>query len=242
MPVVKPGESIEEYIPRCIEYVMKNGEAENDKQAFAICKAKYEAGSRQKINVKEWTAEKNFEEVFEMGLVDEPAIEENFITLSKQEVKLSLDEEKRIIVGAALIPNFPIYRAKKETYYKFNEDTIKTLAHKFLSRNYNNNITDQHIKRVDGVELLESWVVENESDKINSVYGKNYKPGTWCLMYHVSNDKIWNDIKTGKINGFSISAVLGETDMLSTDEDEIFNEEFLSLIESLINELKNKQK
>ena len=51
------------------------------------------------------------EGVFGISLVESPAMESNFIALSEQkEIQLkAIDNEKRILLGAVLIPNKPIY-------------------------------------------------------------------------------------------------------------------------------------
>ena len=57
-----------------------------------------------------------------ISIVSSPAIESDFIKLKSQEIKFAkIDDEKRILMGPALIPNKPIYRKdeKKNTMYIF---------------------------------------------------------------------------------------------------------------------------
>ena len=49
-----------------------------------------------------------------VSIVDSPAIESNFIALKGQNFKFKETGEKRILMGAALIPNKPIYRRNDE--------------------------------------------------------------------------------------------------------------------------------
>ena len=48
-----------------------------------------------------------------ISIVENPAIEEDFVALKNQEIKLAeVDSEKRILLGALLIPNKPLRNRK----------------------------------------------------------------------------------------------------------------------------------
>ena len=151
--------------------------------------------------------------IYAISIVDFPAIESNFIALSKDgQTKYSLaqvDEEKKMLVGAALIPNKQIYRkdAEENDYYVyFSKDTVKKAAYRFLKSNAHHNHTLQHEKEIDGLYVAESWIVESENDKSKD-YGLNVPIGTWMVAVKVDNDRIWEDqIKSGNAKGFSIEA------------------------------------
>ena len=50
-----------------------------------------------------------------ISIVDNPAIEADFIALKAEEVRLAeVSKEKRILMGALLIPNKPIYRMSED--------------------------------------------------------------------------------------------------------------------------------
>ena len=85
-------------------------------------------------------------DLYAVSLVEDPAIESTFIALSKNKVEIKLENEKRIITGAALIPNKPIYRniGGREFYISFDEETIEKLAQDFLANDYQHNITIEH--------------------------------------------------------------------------------------------------
>ena len=54
-----------------------------------------------------------------ISFVNDPAIEENWVALNKHEIKFkSIDDDKRIVIGIALKPDFSIPRVKGD--YKFN--------------------------------------------------------------------------------------------------------------------------
>ena len=62
-----------------------------------------------------------------ISIVESPAIESDFVALNNQEIKLAeISKEKKILMGALLIPNKPIYRSSEEGEYYifFSKDTI----------------------------------------------------------------------------------------------------------------------
>jgi len=151
--------------------------------------------------------------VYAISIVDFPAIESNFIALSKelkpQYSLAKVNEEKRLLVGAALIPNKQILRKDNEGnnfYVYFAKETVKQAAYKFLKSNAHHNHTLQHDEEIDGLYVAESWIVESENDKSKN-YGLNVPVGTWMVAVKVENDEIWNEqIKSGNAKGFSIEA------------------------------------
>ena len=79
-----------------------------------------------------------------ISLVEFPAIEENFVALSKHKVEFkTIDDDKRIIVGLALIPDKDIYRRKGDYEYniRFSKDTVRKASELYLKRLNNNNTT-----------------------------------------------------------------------------------------------------
>lgn len=142
-----------------------------------------------------------------ISLVESPAIEEDFIAFSKQEVKFkTIDKEKRIVMGAILTPDKPIYRRNdvEEWYVILSKDTIRKVAHAYLKKGRQSEATLEHEEKINGVHLVESWIVEGENDK-SKEHGMELAKGTWVGAMYVENDIIWNDyVKTGKVKGFSI--------------------------------------
>lgn len=155
-----------------------------------------------------------------MGFVDNPAIQSDFVYFNEQGINLyemaQINEEQRIVVGPAMIPNKKIIRQDPngELYYvQFTPETIEDLAHKYLKESKQHTTTEQHVDPVKDIYMIESWVVKNEQDKIFTEYG--YSPetvhvGSWCIMYKIDNDDILTKIKSGEIRGFSIEGYLSE--------------------------------
>jgi hypothetical protein len=144
-----------------------------------------------------------------ISIVDRPAIQEHFIALSEQ-TKLELaevDKEKRILMGAALVPNKNIYRqdGDDEYYIYFSEDTVRRASELFLMRGNQNKSTLEHEAELHGLSVVESWIIEDEKYDKSRKYDMELPVGTWMVSMKVNNDEVWNNyVKTGLVKGFSI--------------------------------------
>ena len=144
-----------------------------------------------------------------ISIVEQPAIEENFVAL-KEDIKVELadvDKEKRILMGAALIPNKKIYRknGEDEFYIYFSEDTVRRASELFLMKGNQSKSTLEHQASLSGLTVVESWIVEDDTHDKSRKYGLNMPVGTWMVSMKVNNDEVWEDyVKTGKVKGFSI--------------------------------------
>ena len=149
-----------------------------------------------------------------MGLVDVPAIEETWIAMSSEKVKLSsVDKERRMLYGAALIPEKLILRIDKnneEYYMKFERETIERLAHDFYKKNLHHTTNLQHQYPVTGVTIVESWLKEGNSDKSLALGLSDLPDGTWFIGAKVDGDNVWEEVKSGAIRGFSIEGMFTE--------------------------------
>jgi len=157
-----------------------------------------------------------------ISIVDRPAIEENFIALSKQhEVKLAeVDKEKRILMGAALVPNKNIYRQNEdeEYYIYFSEDTVRKASELFLMRGNQNKSTLEHQAELHGLSVVESWIIEDEVHDKSRKYDMDLPVGTWMVSMKVNNDEVWNDyVKTGLVKGFSIEGYFTDKVEMSSE-------------------------
>jgi hypothetical protein len=152
-----------------------------------------------------------------ISIVENPAIEENWIALNEQpkEYKFAdVDKEKKIIMGAMLVPDKPIYRRDEENgeyYIYFSQDTIRKCMEMFFQNGNQSNATFEHQESIKGLTVVESWIVEDtEKDKSN-LYNLNVPVGTWMGTIKVENEVIWKDyIKTGKVKGFSIEGYFAD--------------------------------
>ena len=168
-----------------------------------------------------------------ISIVDNPAIEEDFIALKSQEVKLAeVDKEKKIIMGPALIPNKKIFRKfdEQEYFIYFSEDTVKKASELFLTKGNQNNSTLEHEIKLNGLSVVESWIIEDEKQDKSNKYGFNLPVGTWMVSMKVNNDDVWNNyVKSGKVKGFSIEGHF--IDAIKYEQDQEL--QALSIIEEL---------
>ena len=177
-------------------------------------------------------------DLFAVSLVEDPAIESNFIALSKQKSSIKLENEKRLLIGAALAPNKPIYRNVNgnEFYISFDETTIEKLAQDFLANDYQHNITVDHQEEANDIVIVESWIKTSENDKSVS-YGLNEPIGTWFIGMKVNNDEIWQRVKDGFYKGFSIEAVVGLDELINNNNLQLaMDKEFIDKLREIIYE------
>ena len=173
-----------------------------------------------------------------ISLVENPAIEENFIALKNHKVEFkTIDEEKRIVVGLALVPNKPIYRRNGEDEYHifFSKDTVRKCAELYLKNHNSNNATLEHESKVDGVSVVESWLIEDTEKDKTALYGLNSVKGAWAVVMRIENDEVWADVKKGVYRGLSIEGYFA--DKMERPKEEI--EETLSEEEIIMRDLIN---
>ena len=149
-----------------------------------------------------------------ISIVENPAIEEDFVALKNQEFKLAeVDTEKRILMGALLIPNKPIYRknGKDEYYIYFSKSTVLKASQLFLQKGNQNNSTLEHKDILKGLSLVESWIIEDKVHDKSRKYGMELPLGTWMGAVKVNNEDVWSEyVKTGKVKGFSIEGYFAD--------------------------------
>lgn len=173
-----------------------------------------------------------------ISVVANGAIESDFIALNNQEIKLAeINKEKRLLMGALLIPQKPIYRksGKEEYYIFFSKKTVARASQMYLQNGNQSQSTLEHDKQLKGLTLVESWIVEDKEKDKTALYGLDVPVGTWMGSVKVDNDEVWNDyVKSGKVKGFSIEGMFA--DKLERPNEEL--KEDLSAEAKLINELK----
>lgn len=156
-----------------------------------------------------------------VSVVKSPAIEENFVALNKHEIALKeVNEEKRLLMGAALIPNKQIYRhnGKDEYYIFFSEKTVRKASELFLMRGNQNNATYEHKQELNGMSVVESWIIEDEKTDKSRLYGFDLPVGTWMISMKVNNEDVWKDVKEGKVKGFSIEGYFADKYEMSLED------------------------
>ena len=181
--------------------------------------------------------------VFAVAIVDHPAHEQPYMLFSEERKPLQLrieNEEKRIITGAIMTADTPIYRnnpSMGEHYVQFSKDMIRTAMQKFFKEGHHLNANFDHdqTQRIDGVYFYESFQVDADRG-INSPEGMDVPNGSWVGTMKVEDPAIWELIKSGEFTGFSIEGMFAYTE----PEDET-DDELLDMVESLLDELEKKK-
>ena len=145
-----------------------------------------------------------------ISLVSAPAIEQDFVFFGKEKNNLTfakIDEEKRMLISPALIPNKQIFRHDPNTdsdyYVYFSKETVRKASELYLKNNNHHKATYQHQDRVSGVLTVESWIKEGDMDK-SKMFGFDLPNGTWFVKMRIDNDDLWSKIKDGELRGLSI--------------------------------------
>ena len=145
-----------------------------------------------------------------ISVVKFPAIEENFVYFNNDFLSLAkVDEEKKQLIGAILVPDKKIPRLDKETNEEydvfFTKETIRQAQKLFMSSLNNNNHTLEHSEPLKDLTVVESWIKENKKYNKSNMYGFNLPLGTWFVQVSAENNpEIWEAIKNKEVRGFSI--------------------------------------
>ena len=189
--------------------------------------------------------DENIDEVFAISLVEEPAIESNFVFFDKEKIHFAaVNDEKRLLMGPILIPDKQILRIDGEGmpyHVFFKPETIKRLSEMYLEKKYTDKSTLEHEKKITGVNLVESWIVESRTKDKSAMYGLSVPVGTWMGTFKVNNDDIWeNYVKTGEVKGFSIEGLFGHNLVAATKEPDYLAKDISELTEEEAKDLLNK--
>lgn len=170
-----------------------------------------------------------------ISLVENPAVEVDFLAFAKDEsaVLQFADEERHIITGIALLADTPIYRIAPdgtEYYVRFTKDCIRQLVEKYFKFGLTNSVNIEHKDNqfVDGVTMLESYIIDKERGICPSEFS-SAPDGSWVVSYKVSNLDVWNKIKSGEVKGFSVQGLFRiietKLEMNSNKPEEVNKEE-----------------
>lgn len=138
-----------------------------------------------------------------------------------------VDEDKKIIVGAAMVPNKMIHRYDSlgNLYYVFfSKESIKKMADKFLKEKRTDETSIEHngLKLgSDKVYITESWVSEDPIYDKSHKYGFELPAGTWFVAMKVNDDKVWKLIKEKALTGYSVEGLFAEKSFFSKEDKQI---------------------
>lgn len=155
-------------------------------------------------------------ETYAISMVESPAIESDFVALSKEEEKRVFleSDERHMVYGAALIPDKDIYRnnGEQEFYISFTKESIEKMSQDFMKNYRQNEVTLDHDEMANDITITESWLVEDPyKDKANAL-GINVPKGTWMVGMKVNQIDVWERVKSGELKGFSVESMISLED------------------------------
>ena len=145
--------------------------------------------------------------------------------------------EQRIVTGALMIADLPIYRrdADEEYYVTFSAAEIKKIVQRFFKKGYQSRVNVEHSTPVDGVFMFESYIIDREKGIMPPNGFEEVSDGSWFGSFKVENEKIWEEVKAGTFKGFSVEGLFRyeKTNKVITEEEQIMSQIFkiLSQIE-----------
>ena len=152
-----------------------------------------------------------------ISLVSAPAIEQDFVFFGKEKNNLTfakVDEDKRMLVSPALIPDKQIFRHDPQTqsdyYVFFSKSTVRKASELYLKNNNHHKATQEHNERVSGVLTVESWIIDDPKMDKSALYGFSLPKGTWMVAMRINNDELWSKIKDGSLKGLSIEGYFAD--------------------------------
>tara|TARA_R110000737_G_scaffold108_2_gene680 strand:+ start:6802 stop:7410 length:609 start_codon:yes stop_codon:yes gene_type:complete len=171
----------------------------------------------KKVLIELFIDDKDQDNALDMiSFVSAPAIEKDFMHFKEQKEKFEFksNEEKRIVTGAAMIPNQEIIRmdAEDKPYFVyFTEETIEKAQEVFAKYGKTKSTNFEHKTGMRDVTVVESWIVTDPSnDKSNALGFSDIPKGSWMVSYKVDNDELWAKVKAGEVKGFSIEGVFSK--------------------------------
>jgi hypothetical protein len=162
-----------------------------------------------KLDINEFDEETGIDFV---SLVENAAIQKDFLAFSETPIKFAIqDEEKRIVTGAAMIADLPIYRrddVRGEYYVVFDKESIFKIAKKWARSNQYNSVNAHHKTPImNGVSLFESYIIDRERGVMPPIGFEEVADGSWFVSYLIDNDDVWAKVKSGEFKGFSVEGV-----------------------------------
>ena len=219
----------------------ESGECQYD--SIAECEAANKDYYEKTTSIVELVIEDDNQElaIDAISLVASPAIEQDFVYFGKEKNNLTfakVDEDKKMIISPALIPNKQIFRYNPNTdseyYVYFSPETVRKASELYLKHNNHHKATYEHQDRVSGVLTVESWIKEGDMDK-SKLYGYDLPNGTWFVKMKITNDDLWDKIKDGSLKGLSIEGYFTDK-MEKMSEKVATDEEILKSLNEIIRE------
>ena len=193
-----------------------------------------------KINIKDDAI------VSGIALVEQPAIESNFLAFSNEKgfAEFAANDEKMELLGAAMIPDQLIYRLDKETQEEFEvyftADTIRQIAQQYFKSGFQSNMNLNHTSVPAKSYIFQSFIVD-KAKGLNAPKNIDAPDGSWIIGVKVEDKEVWNDIKAGKMQGFSIEGMFQFLETTFSKQEDTDDSDLLGLM-NLMNTIINIKK
>jgi hypothetical protein len=154
-------------------------------------------------------------------------LEKEKMSFGKTHMTFGFDEDKKIVVGAAMVPNKMIHRYDElgNLYYVFfSAASIKKMADKFMQQGRTDETSIEHNGKKLGSEkvyIAESWVSDDPIYDKSHQYGFSLPRGTWFVSMKVEDEKVWKMIKDKSLTGFSVEGLFAEKSIFSKEDKKI---------------------
>lgn len=188
-------------------------------------------------------------ETYAISMVESPAIESDFVALSKEEDKVQVfleSNERHMVYGAALIPEKDIYRnnGEQEFYISFTKESIERMSQDFMKEYRQHEVKTDHDEVANEVCVVESWLVEDSYKDKSNALGINVPEGTWMVGMKVNNIETWERVKSGELKGFSVESMLTleEFSKIENNMDNTNEEMFLDKLRNVLKEFFSSKK
>jgi hypothetical protein len=191
----------------------------------------YEQDQAAAICYKDWEEKLSYDTSNLPAYTDE--------TSKKPKKMVFAAEDKQIIVSPVAIPDQEIIRydedTKEEYWVRFSADVIQRMSEKFMREKLVDKTNIEHDqKERAGSYVFESWIVEGENDKANSVYGLDVPEGTWVVKMRVQDPAVWAKVKAGEVKGLSLEGnFIDKRELEEVEEDKNLYKRILEILKGV---------
>lgn len=109
------------------------------------------------------------------------------------------NDEKQIVYGEVYIPNVVDTHGEMML-----PGDVELMAHRWMSTMKNNQIDISHDNEVIKAVTVESWIAKADDPL--------WHEGAWVMGLLIEDTEKWADVKSGKLNGFSVETWISKTD------------------------------
>lgn len=192
-------------------------------------------------------------ETYAISLVEFPAMESDFVALSKEEedkTEVFLEsDERHMVYGAVLIPDKEIFRkgvkiGEDDFYLNFSKESIEKMSQDFMKNYHQHEIKTNHKDIANEVCVVESWIVEDSYRDKSNALGITVPKGTWMAGIKVNNIDTWEKVKSGELKGFSVESKIfrEEFSKIENNMDNTNEEMFLGKLRDVLKEFFSSKK